>query len=176
MARKRLRTRKHPPNSASRSLLPVGFADLLGDVKQRIQAAQTRAMTRVNAELVRLYWDIGGLIEQRQQQEGWGASVIPKLSAELRNDLPELKGFSERNIKSMLAFYRAYPAPERFVQQPVAQLAKAPKSPQTVAKTQATEKAPQAVAQLGAESLLWQIPWGHHVCLLQKVKDLPVRL
>jgi len=48
------------------------FAVLLADVKGRIQAAQTRAVLSVNAELVRLYWDIGRIIDGRQQREGWG--------------------------------------------------------------------------------------------------------
>ena len=39
----------------------------------------------------------------------WGAAVIPRLSLALKNELPEVKGFSERNIKRMLAFYREYP-------------------------------------------------------------------
>ena len=40
---------------------------------------------------------------------------------EQHNDLPELKGFSGRNLKRMLGFYRAYPLPEQFVPQAVAQ-------------------------------------------------------
>ena len=48
------------------------FAALLADVKGRIQTAQTRAVLSVNAELVRLYWDIGWIIDSRQQREGWG--------------------------------------------------------------------------------------------------------
>jgi DUF1016 N-terminal domain len=43
-----------------------------------------------------------------QQQEGWGTGVIPRLSKDIRNELPELKGFSERNIGRMIAFYRDY--------------------------------------------------------------------
>lgn len=69
------------------------FAALLADVKGRIQAAQTRAVLSVNAELVRLYWDIGRIIDGRQQREGWGAAVIPRLALALHNDLPEVKGF-----------------------------------------------------------------------------------
>jgi hypothetical protein len=52
------------------------FAAFFADVKGRIQAAQTRAVLSVNAELVRLYWDIGRIIDGRQQREGWGAAVI----------------------------------------------------------------------------------------------------
>jgi len=39
----------------------------------------------------------------------WGAAVIPRLSSALKDELPEVKGFSERNIKRMLAFFREYP-------------------------------------------------------------------
>lgn len=78
-----------------------GFGALLGEIKARIQSGQTRALVAVNRELVRLYWDIGRIIQRRQKAEGWGAAVIPRLSRALHNELPELKGFSERNIKRM---------------------------------------------------------------------------
>ena len=137
------------------------FAALLADVKARIQAAQTRAVLAVNAELVRLYWDIGRVIHQRQQREGWGAAVIPRLAAALKNELPEVKGFSERNIKRMLAFYRDYPDPAVIV-------------PQAVAQLPGPRKVPQPVAQL-PDSLIWSVPWAHHVILMDKVPDLPTR-
>src|SRR5256885_16651771 len=90
--------------------LPADYPALLADIKQRVRHAQTHAMLAVNAELIRLYWDIGALIDQRQKREGWGAAVIPRLAKDLHNELPEEKGFSERNIKRMLAFYREYPS------------------------------------------------------------------
>jgi len=107
--------------------MPAGFPQLLSEVKLRILTSQTRAMLSVDAVGLRLYWDIGQMIDRRQKKEGWGASVIPRLSAELRNELPELKGFSERDIKRMLAFHRAYTAPDEFVPQAVAQLPAAEK-------------------------------------------------
>ncbi len=90
------------------------YAKLLADIKARIQAAQTRAVLAVNAELIRLYWGIGRLLDERQAAEGWGAGVIPRLANDLRNELPELKGFSSRNLDRMLAFARAYPEPGEF--------------------------------------------------------------
>jgi hypothetical protein len=71
------------------------YGELLADVKSRIHQAQTRAVLAVNAELVRLYWDIGRLIAKRQQEEGWGAGVIPRLAQDLHNELPKIKGFSD---------------------------------------------------------------------------------
>ena len=57
----------------------LGFTALLADVKLRIQTAQTRAMLAVNSELVRLYWDIGRMIDARQKLEGCaGTSVGPR--------------------------------------------------------------------------------------------------
>lgn len=104
------------------------YAVLLADIKQRVRHAQTRAVLAVNAELIRLYWEIGALIDSRQKHEGWGAGVIPRLARDLHNELPEEKGFSERNIKRMLAFYREYPHLE-FVPQPVAQIQSGAKGP-----------------------------------------------
>ena len=125
------------------------FALLLSEVKQRIQLAQTKAVLAVNSELVRLYWDIGRIINARQKQEGWGSAVIPRLARELKNELPELKGFSERNIGRMIAFYRDYPEPSSILPQPVAEI---------------------------ASSLLWSVPWAHHVILMDKVSDIPTRI
>jgi len=141
----------------------AAYRQVLKDIKQRIRHAQARAVMAVNAELIRLYWEIGALIEARQQQEGWGAGVIPALAGDLHNELPEEKGFSERNIKRMLAFYREYPH-SGFVPRPVAQM-----------EDPATDlEMPQSVALFPAE-LLCAVPWGHHAELMAKVKDLPTR-
>lgn len=40
-------------------LLPVNYAAFIDDVKRRVRAAQVRAVTTVNRELVSLYWEIG---------------------------------------------------------------------------------------------------------------------
>ena len=156
------------------AVLPADFPQLLKDVKDRIRQAQTRAALAVNSELVRLYWEIGRLIDARQQREGWGAAVSPRLARELRNELPEVKGFSQRNIKSMLAFYREYPCPSDFVQQPAAQLPAEANLSHFAADSPASPKVPQAAAQL-PPSILWSLPWYHHVVLTAKVKDLDAR-
>jgi predicted nuclease of restriction endonuclease-like (RecB) superfamily len=125
----------------------------------------TRGDSRsVNAELIRLYWDIGRMIDERQRHESWGAAVIPRLAGELHNELPEEKRYSERNIKRMLSFYRAYPEPAAIVPQAVAQLTDAAKVPQPVAQMPAPN-----------ESILWAIPWGHHAMLMEKMSDQSAR-
>lgn len=139
------------------------YTDLLADIKTRIQQAQTRAVMAANAELVRLDWDIGQLIDERQKREGWRAAVIPRLAVDLRNDLPELKGFSERNIGRMVAFFRAYAEQLLFL-------------PRPVAKTAEAKKLPHAVAKTLDRAFLWQLPWGHHALLIEKIKDVLTRI
>ena len=65
-----------------------GYPALLRDIKARIQGAQTRAVLAANRELLLLYWDVGRLISVRQDQQGWGASVIPRLARDLASELP----------------------------------------------------------------------------------------
>ncbi len=74
-----------------------------------------------NAAMVLLYWDIGRLILDRQQREGWGAKVIDRLSADLREAFPDMTGFSPRNLKYMRAFASAWPD-AAIVQQLAAQI------------------------------------------------------
>jgi len=99
----------------------AGYDDLLLEIKRRIQTAQVRAALAVNRELVLLYWQIGRDILTRQQEQGWGAKVIDRLAADLKNAFPEMKGFSRTNLLYMRAFADAYPE-EEFVQQVAGQM------------------------------------------------------
>ncbi|MBT9144695.1 MAG: hypothetical protein DDT42_00540 [candidate division WS2 bacterium] len=148
------------------------YQDFLVQVKSRIQTAQMRAILSVNAELIYLYWDIGRMIDKKQKAEGWGTGVIPKLARDIRNELPEVKGFSERNISYMIRFAKEYGEP-LILQQAVAKLSKG----------QNAEKVPQTVAQLHQREILGKlhqtilkIPWGHNIILMEKVKDMSSRL
>ena len=131
--------------------LSAEYPCLLEDIKARIRTAQVRANLAVNRELILLYWEIGRLIAGRQQREGWGTGVIPRLARDLKNELPDIKGFSERNIGRMIAFYRAYPSLfKSFLPQPAAKTDPAENVPQLAAKLPNTDRKnlQQLVAQL----------------------------
>jgi DUF1016 N-terminal domain len=100
---------------------PAGYPELLAEVKARIAAARTRAALAVNSELIRLYWDIGHEILEREQREGWGAKVIDRLAADLRREFPEMTGLSRSNLHYMRQLAAAWPDSE-VVPQPVGQL------------------------------------------------------
>lgn len=97
------------PVAPTRAGLPSGYAGILRDLKQRIQQERLRTVMAANAGMVLLYWDIGRTILQRQATEGWGAKVIDRLSADLRQAFPDMKGLSPRNLKYMRAFAEAWP-------------------------------------------------------------------
>jgi predicted nuclease of restriction endonuclease-like (RecB) superfamily len=143
------------------------YTDLLTGIKERVQAARVRAGLAANRELILLYWDIGRMVAERQEAEGWAASVIDRLSIDIRHDFPDLKGFSARNIWRMRSFYLAYG--EQIIN-----------LPQAVAEIGSIDKNkvwPQAVAKLdAADCPVLQLPWAHNILLLEKVKDPPARL
>jgi predicted nuclease of restriction endonuclease-like (RecB) superfamily len=100
---------------------PKGYEALLGELKERIRAAQVQAALAVNRELVLLYWSIGRDVLARQKEHGWGAKIIDRLAADLHKAFPEMTGLSPRNLKYMRAFAEAWPD-DQFVQQVVAQI------------------------------------------------------
>ncbi len=102
-------------------LLPPDYPKLLEEIKARVNASRIRAAVSVNRELILLYWEIGRLILQRQEAEGWGAKVIDRLGVDLGREFPDMKGFASRNLKYMRAFAEAYPA-RAFVQEVLAQI------------------------------------------------------
>ena len=85
-----------------------GYAALLRKIKQRVQIAQQRAIYAVNEEMLRMYWDIGGMLQQSQDTDGWGKKTLQRLSVDLKNDYSEIKGFSVRNMQCMIQFFNEY--------------------------------------------------------------------
>ncbi len=101
--------------------LPEDYAIVLGEIKERIQTERLRVVMTANAAMVILYWDIGRAILKRQEHEGWGAKVIDRLSVDLREAFPDMRGLSPRNLKYMRSFAVAW-TNRQFVQEVLAQI------------------------------------------------------
>ncbi|NOQ31560.1 MAG: DUF1016 family protein [Helicobacteraceae bacterium] len=132
------------------------YKHFIVEIKKQIQISQTRAITKVNQEMIILYFNIGEIIHQKQQKLGWGAKVIDNLSNDIKVAFPELGGFSTRNIKLMVQFYTEY-SDIQIGQPSVAQIKSENKSEQNV------------------QILVTQIPWTHNILLIQKIKDINLR-
>lgn len=102
-------------------MLPNDYASVLKELKKRIQSERLRITLAANSALVLLYWDIGKIIVERQQQQGWGAKIIDRLSFDLKHSFPEMSGFSPRNLKYMRKFAETWPD-QTIVQEVLAQI------------------------------------------------------
>ena len=85
------------------------YRELLDSIKQTIAAGRLRAARAVNNVLVETYWQIGREIVARQRDQGWGARVIERLSADLRTARPDMRGLSARNLRYMAALASRWP-------------------------------------------------------------------
>lgn len=93
------------------------YAEILAALKGMIQQAQVKAALAANKELIRLYWSIGQLIGEKQQESDWGSGVVEQLAKDLQKEFPGLEGFSRANVFKMQAFYAAYEKVSQLVRQ-----------------------------------------------------------
>lgn len=109
------------PEHDFKTILPKDYGKFLENLKSEISNARIKAALSVNQELVLLYWKIGQKILNRQSQEGWGAKVVDRLSADLTRAFPEMTGFSPLNLKRMRRFAEEFQDPQ-IVSQAVTQI------------------------------------------------------
>ena len=145
------KTNKNAPSKTNNKepLAINDYVKTLAEIKNQIQEAQLKAAVSVNQELIRLYWNIGKIIAEKQENSGWGTSVIEKLAKDLQNEIPGVEGFSRRNVFRMRAFYKEY----KIVPPLVAQI--------------------DEIEHLG---VLSQIPWSHNIILMEKISSIEERL
>jgi predicted nuclease of restriction endonuclease-like (RecB) superfamily len=109
------------PAPALRSKMPESYTDFLKYLKEHIRKERLKVVLSANSAMVTMYWEIGFSILQKQNDEGWGAKVIDRLSYDLKEAFPEMGGFSPRNLKYMRKFAESWPDPV-IVQRTVAQI------------------------------------------------------
>lgn len=91
------------------SSMPGWYPDLLGSVRDLVSRGRRQAQAAVTQQTVVTYWHVGRKILDRQTYEGYGAQVIDRLSADLKQAFPDARGFSPRNLRYMRAFASAWP-------------------------------------------------------------------
>ena len=137
-----------------------GYAALLRGIKHRVQIAQQRAIYAANEEMLRMYWDVGEMLQQSQDADGWGKKTLQRLAVDLKNDYTEIKGFSVRNMQCMIQFFNEY------------------NQELTMTKGAVAPITQSLIAQLGEYNFTLPIKhlgWTHNLILLQQVKDIRAR-
>lgn len=118
----------------------------LGELKQRLRSSQVKAAVRVNTAVLEFYWSLGRDIVIMKAEQAWGNGVIAQLSLDLKDEFPNLKGLSYTNLKYASQWYRFY--------------------------TQEDINRQQVVGDLEIPEIFGLVPWGHHVQIISKCKDV----
>jgi hypothetical protein len=122
------------------------YKKFLIELKEKVKNSQLKAAVKVNYELLDLYWNLGKEITEKQVKYSWGEAFIPNLSKDLKNEFPNMKGFSIQNLKNIRYWYLFY-------------------SKYLIGL--------QAVSQLkNIESKIKSIPWGHNQRIMYKCKNI----
>ena len=85
-----------------------GLANAVQVIKTAILHSQELSARKVNADLLALYYFIGGYISQESRKQQWGSGAIASISEQLQKELPGLRGFGETSIKNMRIFYEQW--------------------------------------------------------------------
>lgn len=102
------------------------YLSMLSDIRNDIRCSQHKAMLSANQTMIAHYWRIGQAINAHK---AWGNKFIDVLSNDIRQDFPQAKGYSVRNLKYMAKLAETYSY--EFVQQAVAQIHRPDRPPQT---------------------------------------------
>lgn len=85
--------------------------ELLIAIRTVLTQTRTKLQYAVNHTMVQTYWNVGRLIVEHEQKgekrAGYGQQQLKELAKQLRTEFG--KGFDERNLRNMRAFYLAYP-------------------------------------------------------------------
>lgn len=155
------------------------YVQWIYDIKQRFRNAQIKAAVKVNSEQLLFNWQLGRDLVVRKAEEKWGNGIVEQVSLDLQAAFPEAKGFSARNLWNMKKWYSFYTSYEDFgnaVNALSGQIDISSLTLQQVAaeiqETASEEKLQQVVAEIPFPAIFGFIPWGHHIEIITKCKDL----
>ena len=135
------------------------YRSWIREVSSRFRRSQIKAAMKVNEEMLRFYWSLGRDMESQKEAYAWGSRFYQTVSKDLQKELPDVKSFSPRNLLYMHQFYRLFPE---------AGLEDSKMTKQLVSQLQENEMTKQLVSQTSAAAVVFRIPWGHVIQIMNK--------
>lgn len=81
------------------------------NIKKEIKATQISTIQQVNKNLIMMYFRIGKILDENSK---YGNSFIKNVAHAINIEYPGIKGFSERNLRSIRYFYNEYKNDEKW--------------------------------------------------------------
>ncbi len=75
------------------------------EIVSLIKNSKQKLFSQVNFTLIELYWNIGEYISKKTIQENWGKSIVQELSIFIKQKVPYIQGFSDKNLWRMKQFF-----------------------------------------------------------------------
>lgn len=124
------------------------YREWISEVSKRFHQSQIKAAVKVNDEMLRFYWQLGKELHDRKDKFFYGQSFYKTISRDLRRELPDVKSFSETNLRYMQKFAELYSE---------------------------ISNLPQVGEDFRSEEIepLFAIPWGHHKIIIDKCNGNP---
>lgn len=85
-------------------MLDTSFNKIIEFIENR----KNNAYKKVNEEMILLYLDVGKYLYELQQDSKFGDKITSKAADFMKNNYPNIKGFTKRNIERMIQFYKTY--------------------------------------------------------------------
>ncbi len=84
------------------------YKNWISELKLKVRSAQIKAAIAVNRELILFYWDLGNMLSDKIKKSQWGDKVLENVSKDLKEEFPDMKGFSKTNLKYIKGFYEYF--------------------------------------------------------------------
>lgn len=148
------------------------YKNWLKELKSKIQQTQIKAALAVNSQLITLYWDLGKQIAEKQENAAWGSGFINQLSKDLKSEFPGMGGFSANNLRYCKSFFLFYFSNISIHAQVVRKLESNANQSVSIRKQLVPKLDTTTLSEKSLNSKLIKIPWGHHILILKKIKDV----
>lgn len=151
------------------NILDKDYLQWVKELCKRYRQSQVKAAVKVNHVVLQFYWELGKDICNKEAENKYGSKFYAALSRDLRNEMADAEGLSERNLRYTKKFYQLYSQEIRILQQ-LAANSGSEILQQPAAKFN-TEFTQQVANQLKRD--IFSIPWGHHMLLIDKFLTEP---
>ena len=145
--------------SKSINILDEDYLQWVQDLCNRYRQSQIKAAVKVNKEMIRFYYELGRDMSEKKAEVRWGSKFFASLSRDLMTQNPGATCFSPTNLLYMRNFYRLYSNFLEITQQPAEQI-----EGEVIITQQLAEQ---------IRNLIFSVPWGHHMYLIDKCSDNP---